>query len=795
MKERDFSLYDLKRKIRLTGGILWKSRPRGNDGQMWDLDTKTKTLSVYLCPNDSLNDVRDHLFDMVREHNFWLHLYFSLQKRVPSLLILVPASLTVFLIAFGAIFGDSAVAIAFTEGSEDTVFGISRWMLFVVAGGIATLLLYSFPAFFSGEQEGFVQYINERFSRRGLIKDRFKKVFRFLRAQNVIKKVVIWNPHFSEESADWVTKSLIPGAVESRLEVELQIKIDERNTAQNYVAQITRREPDEIIWDEQYFDEDAASVIPYDYLEGWEKRILAIYSFASTANLPPKWKAITGGLKNAVSLALVELIIEQFKERLFSESDIKELISLDTFASRCVNDFGVLEPCLRYSRQALNVWELADGIVQTELTGAQDEMRYVYSFLETNLKSLSEKIQDPVAALILCSLYTKTSIYSDKRLAAIRYFIQVMRDTEQYKLFKVYWESVVTQPDETRSMGGEGDLYRILGVQWLMDTAVLFEKAAMYHHATNALDFIERVYPYRGKVGKARVTERQGNYEGSVKALSQIKDDYQQGILVLDKASVIDLYLNIAWSVVSGRLEKYRLTGRQLLAEAQTLLYSDFDKLRISEYITRLYNITANFEEWEGNLQGALENYTKALQIPGAEQSGLSNLLVNNGIALRMVGRLHEAARYGEQGCEIKAAIGDADQLPIALHNLAQTYILLAYSMPAEGQKSYFEKALKHAQTGLDIQSQTGSVKKRGQLLSEKFIAHTEIARAEKRPLRELKPLFHDVRDWLKEEVKEGRGGTYDCKVVTQELLGILPEFANKTTKTAEEAARWEWVA
>lgn len=765
MKEPDFSLYDRQRKIRIEGGILWKMEPRSEDGQMWKLDAANKTLSLYLQPGDQLQDVKEHLFELVRHHNALLHLYFELLKRLPSLLILVPASLTVWLIAFGGVFTDSATAVTFADGDGPTIFGISRLWLFLSMGAIATILLYTFPAFFSGEQEGFIQYINNRFSQRSIVRERFRKVFNFLKSQGKIERVFIWNPALGEEKTDWVMLSLVPAAVDSSVELILEINIDERNAAQNYIARITKRQPDDIDWEESYNDTDAYKTIPYEYLQNWEKRLLAVYTFASTANLPEDWKGLEGGLQDAVSLHLVEAILDRFKQRLFAEADLQQLISLDTFTGRCVNDLGVLEPCLNYSVQTNTVWELADAVVESELSGAREEMRYVYSFLEMHIDDFVKSMPDPIIPLLINSLYIKTSIYNESRLQAVRYFIQAMRDLEQYRLFKTYWPLVArsTTPGTT-----ESDLYRVLGVSWLIDLAALFEKAALYDRAWAALDFVEKVFPYRGKVGKARVSERRGDYLGSTLAMLDVLNSFADGQIVLEKSSQIDLLLNIAWAVVSGRLEAHRSVGLQSLEQAQTLLDVDYDRTRSSEQMIRLYNITANYEEWAGNPQGSIANYDKALQIPGAEQAGLSNLLVNKGIALRQVGNLSEAAYYGEQGCEIKAAIGDMDQLPIALHNLAQTLLLLAASLPPEQRPAVYAKALQQAQHGLSIQDQTGSVKKRGQLLAERFVACSRLGQSDAQTLQQQKQA---VLDWLQAERQAGRAQSYDYRVVEQELL------------------------
>jgi hypothetical protein len=771
MQERDFSIFDAEKKIRITGGILWQMPPREGT-QMWKLDRATKTLSLYLQPNDELNEVKDGLFELIREHNWQLHLYFAVQKRVPSLLLMVPASLTIWLIAFVSLLGDAAIAVAFTEGEESTIFfGLNRFWLFLIMGGLATLMLYAFPAFFSGEQEGFVQYIYNRFSQRSIVRERFRKAFVFLRARGWVERIEIWNPYLGEDKKDWISQSLIPAILDARLGCELQLKIDERSAAQNFVAHLTRRPTDEIVWEEKYFDIEATKALPYEYLESWEKRLLAIYTFASTANLPNDWKA--QGLKNIVSLPLVAIIVAQFKERLFAEEDRKQLTSLDTFASRCVNDFGVLNLAAQFSRTGFELWEIAQTIVDTELATAKEEMRYVFQFLDNQFKNLSTQAPDIVTALLANSQYTKVSTYSPKRLDALRYFIEIINKTELYKIFSGYWP-LLSAPAPQQKNYSPTDIYRVLGVDYLIDLGLLFEKAAIYEQAQAVYDFIEEVQPYKGRMGQARISEKKGDYRGATEAMLLILEQYKENKIKLSTASLTDLNLNLSWAIVSGRLLDCQNIGLSAVETAKNLLYADFDQFRNSNQMVRLYNITANYEEWAGRPFGSIENYENALKIPGAEQWGLSNILVNKGIALRQVGRLAEGANFGEQGVDIKTAIGDADQLPIALHNLAQTYLLLAFSLPKTEQSDYFRAALGHAQTGLDIQARTGSVKKRGQLLAERYVATAALLPEDADTIAKCQA---DTQNWLDSEAAEGRQNTYDFKVVSQELMPMIAQL------------------
>lgn len=789
MKESGFSIYDKDKRVGIEGGQLWKAKATEVLDYSMEIEDNTETLSIFLDPQASANDIRDGLYEQIKAHSYWQYLYLSISKRLPSLILLIPITFTVLFIGFITIYGDLIKNWVFLLDDADTLFGITQRQSILIYSTLAILVLYFFPVFLTGEQDGFIQAINERFSNRQLVRKRFAEALKFLESKSYIKKAIVWNPNLLESNQDWVQKSLLPALLDAKIELILQIKTDERSTAEHYISKITKRES--IDWVElQAPIHTQVSPIPYDYLETWEKNILAIYTFASTANLPKEWMITGKGeaqgvLNNATSLPLVKTIIGRFGDRLFSEEDKKHLISLDSFASRSLNDFGILYERLKYTN---DVWAIDENVIEQELEDAQEEMRFVTSFLQINLGELTQELNDPVAALLLNSMHKNTSIYNAHRLDAIRFFIKVIRDSEQYKILKQYW-GLVTQNSTSENSLNE-DVYRIIGVELLDDLATLFERAAMYQEAQSALNYLEMVYPYRGKMGKARIAERQGNFAASVKAMLAIQQDWKKEEIALSNTSIVDLHLNIAWAVVSGRLKEKQQIGRTAIQTAETVLYSDFDQIRNSGQIIRLYNTLANYEEWEGNPKGSILNYNKALQIPGVEQSSLSNLLVNKGIALRQTKELKDAAVYGAQGVEIKTAIGDADQLPIALHNLAQTYLELAFSPEgATEAKTYFLQAAKHAQTGLDIQAQTGSVKKRGQLFAERFVAHYQIELLSTKKEGLSANYLKDVQNWLNEEIEAGRGDSYDCWVVVNELFVLLPDFSPKSN---EDILTWD---
>lgn len=787
MKEKDFSIRNAHLNVQIDGGRLWQAPDCKAEEPRLNLDAEKQKLSIYLYPNDPFSIVQDHLFELVREKNIFYYLVLQLKKRVPSLLLLIPIALTVVFIGFITVWGDLVINWVFLGKNDPTVFGIPMNQSAVLYALIAILVIYFFPVLFTGEQDGFIEALNERFSNREQLRKRLFALVAFLHDKGDITTVEIWNPDLSNEQYDWVAKSLLPALLEVSVEIILHVRIDERPLVENYFQQQSAKT---LIWDDQPMGaQGIGKSIAYDYLESWERRLLAVYVFASTASLPEHWRTLTGSindgvLNNVVSLRLVKVLIERFKERLFMEDDLNQLISLDLFASRCLNDYGILSPSLHYTS---DVWQIDLAVVNKERVAIEEEMKFMSSYLKTDIGELVQVLEDPIAALKLASVQENESIYNEHRLLSIRFFVQVIYSSEQYKILKQYWALVIGNTTSTEDLNE--DVYRIIGVDLLLQLATIFERAAMYQHAYAALNYIERIFPFRGIVGKARVKERQGNFEASVVDMLQILEDFQKGNIHLKDSSNIDLNLNISWAIVSGRLEKYRAIGRECIEAAEALLYNKFDTVRDNDQTIRLYNILANYEEWEGRPIGAIENYDKALQIPGVSQSGLSNLLVNKGIALRQMKRLEEGAFYGKQGVDIKVAIGDADQLPIAQHNLAQTCLELAFSTQDQTQQEHYLKEAEYqAKQGLDIQKQTGSIKKRGQLLTEYFISRFELTKMEGLPIVDCQEPLQAVQDWLKAELEAGRGQTYDCRVVVGELLGTLVEFEGNSL---QEAINW----
>ena len=790
MIEKDFLIYNKYHKVHISGGQLWRIPPYEQTGGIISFDKASKKLSIFLRPESEYEEVRDSLYKITRKLNPILYVFLFIRRKVPSLLLLIPISLTVAFFGHMTIYGDLVMNWAFLGENSMTIYGIPMYQAAIFTGLLATLFIYFFPVIFSGEQENFIKALNERFSSRNQLRKRLASTTRFLKSKNHVTSVEVWNPNLSNDEQDWVEKSLIPSLFDAGLEMHYYIRIDERHLLEDCIYEIVG---EEFTWEYQPVERNesvARSPIPYEYLANWEKSMLAVYVFSSSASLSPRWlkseeSKKEGFLNNAVSLRLAQIIFNRFKERLFSDKDLTKLISPELFASRCLNDYGILSTGLRYNN---DVWNLSEAVVQSELQKVKREMRYIVSFLQAELDDLTKLLDDPVAGLKLNGIFENHSIYNETRLAAIRFFIKIISKSEQYKVFKHYWQLIIENIIDEESSGEE--IYRIIGVEQLLELTNIFERAGMYNYSRKALDYVETVFPLKGKIGKSRVSESEGNFAESVKSMLEIRDDWKSGKIELGIESSVDLDLDIAWTIVSGRLEEYRSVGRKACEDASKALHAKFDSLRDSNRIFDLFNVLANYEEWEGSPEGALDNYKKALEIPGVNQAKLSSLFVNMGIAFRQVKRPEESVRYVEKGVEMKSAIGDADQLPVALHNLAQSCIEQAHTVSEKiPQVELFSKAHRSVEKGLEIQMRTGSTKKKGQLLAEKFVSEFELAKLGEKidatPASSLKA----VQDWLCAEKEAGREKSYDSKVVISELLGSLDEFQGKTF---EEAIAWQ---
>ncbi len=238
MREKDFLIYNKDHQVRIRGGQLWRIPSYEQSGGIIHFDKAAQKLSILLRPDSEYEEVQDSLYKITRSLNPILYFFLWVRQRVPSLLLLIPISLTVAFIGFITVYGDLVINWAFLGENSMTVLGLPMNQAAIITGIIATLFIYFFPVIFSGEQEGFVKALNERFSNRDQLRKRLSATTRFLKAQERVTSVEIWNPVLANEELDWVERSLIPALFDAELSMLYHIRIDERRILENYIDEI-----------------------------------------------------------------------------------------------------------------------------------------------------------------------------------------------------------------------------------------------------------------------------------------------------------------------------------------------------------------------------------------------------------------------------------------------------------------------------------------------------------------------------------------------------------------------------
>ena len=191
MKEKDFSAYNSDLNVRIDGGRLWQAPVHKEDMPGVELDEGSKKISIYLYPEDKFSDIQDALFELIRQRDWMYYFVLQLKQRIPSLLLLVPIALTLVFLGLITVWGDLVINWVFLGENSPTVFGIPMNESAILYAVVAMFIIYFFPVLFTGEQEGFVQALNERFSNREELRKRLVLLLSFLKDKKYISSVEI----------------------------------------------------------------------------------------------------------------------------------------------------------------------------------------------------------------------------------------------------------------------------------------------------------------------------------------------------------------------------------------------------------------------------------------------------------------------------------------------------------------------------------------------------------------------------------------------------------------------------
>jgi len=798
MQEKPFYSKAQEKDIRIIGGMLWKTPLRTQSSK--PLFVRDNVLTITLSSQDSVENVENALQNERKNRG-------GISKYVRPLISFILTLVMLAIIGLIAIYGNTLYS--FIMGTHgETIIGISQSKLLLAVFVILVGILYWLPSLFQGESKKISDWIFHLLEREERTTRRLYKAIHFLtssgfpwRKQHHISEIVIWNPNFFGTKS-WVWSCLIPAILRTKVKLTLYVKIDEQQLIENTLLSLSGTT---LNWVEEELaeQEENERTIDLKYLSIFEQQLLSIFVFASTANLPDRWKNFSceiADIKHAVSLPLARIIVERFGNRLFSniEEESRNEINVATFARRCINDYRILKSCIHHWQ---DIWCINDDEVIQNTLPKMINMGYIVDYLLTSTEQVIADIEDPAAALVLLGIHSKLSLYNKEKIAAIENFVISVDQSEQYHLLRSYW-NVIQNPLST---GNEekiytDNIYILLDIVVLQKLVILFERAGMYSEANQVYEHISMLYPIKAALGKARLLERQGKYDEAVYQLEQTENKWFKDAVKIEDEVKLIFFLILSWVIVSGRLEDKKQVGIEAIESAKSVLEKMGDTKRDAELLWHYYNNQAQYAEWEGNLPSGVENHAMCIKIPGVKQKWISGSMVNLGLNYRSIAKeiaanspdtreqqaaYRKAIEYGERGILMKEEIGDEDELPIALHNAAHSYIEMAsYVVVDKAEKNtYFQKALQYSQKGLDILERTSSSKKKGQLLTERFVSLFVPALEENLDNMPIEAI-NDLEKWLYEHVQEQ---SFDTNVVLEILL--IPGIFNGNSLTG--AIEW----
>ncbi len=812
MKESNFSIASKTPDITILGGIIWKAPKVGKDDE-GAVKINGRTLCISIRPKDTISTIIKQLRNQTRKTSLSLYLKLIVTYFLEPFLLVLPAVFMVLLIGLLGAYGN-LINELLSLGNDTTKVRLDKYQMFFLYTSFFILIAYLFPFIFQGD---FVKtfsdakkYLdtNERHQNQTL-----KALQLLSHKSKYVDKVELWNPGLLKEGQDWVGKTIIPGIVAANLPTSIYIHIGEKFATRKLIEGLFDRE---LKWEESVLEEDdEVKPISAEYLQNWEKELLPVMVCASTANVSDHWyvdaseeeETADTALINVLSLPLMELLVKQFGPRFFSKAISRDKISVEVFINRCLNDYGLLLPLNELSG---DMYVIDPSVVEQRRNDMRAEMVYVRTWLKVSVGAVLKSARDPAAAVILASTHASTSVYSSRKLLSIEGFIAAIIRTEQYRLLRKYWRliSVVFTKDREDSL--EAKLFRLIHTESLRDLVQAFQRAGMYERTHICYDYLRAIYPVDAGIGEGNVLSQQGKYTEAVEKFIEMDRNWLGGKLFpnaekemfngpsVDKLTQLNLYISMTVVIVMNRVSRYKDVAKSSFSIMEQILASMRDGERSSYQMARYYNVLASYYEWEGDFEKALDTYHVGLKIPEVEQSLVSSLLVNMGIIYRMIGKLktesetacyflREGIRYNGEGVDAKQIIGNEDQLPVALHNLAETCIELAYRLEHKSKKiDILRQTYQHSQLGLEINQRIHSTKKQGQLLCERFLAIYWLGKLnEPSPGNSLES-EKSLLDWVGSKIDEE---DYDTEVVL-DLMLRTDDFVGSSLKMLKKWLR-----
>ncbi len=716
----------------------------------------------------SLEDFEVKIADYIKQKSKFSYLILQLKNRIGSLFTVVISLMVIVFLTLLAIH-ESLSYDLFSGSNGSNIFKFNTIYFYFLLSFAIILFLVISPKIILGEYDNMFEWANSRFSSHSRIIRRLERglqlVHELSKENNVIN---VWNP-LVEGRDSWFCLQLVPALIRLRLPLCILIRIDERDTFLELMK--ANDLADYQIVQPLGHAEEIQKIFPFSLLSNWEKECMHCLIFSSTKQLPESWKKENSQEDIVVSKDLGERAYHFFRRDYLSDSENN---TFEKFLNRCVDDYGYLKPTpdKRTENFILLEKSLADELDAVLLEKVKD-------IVVNNLGSISAENNDPLAFVILIGLIGADNTLNSRKINLLSGFIKNVDRVENYQLMSSYWKFISSNETEVTD-NFTLEPVQFMDVQTLTDLSVCFVNSGMYENAFEVYNILENIYPAKIAIEIADLKDSLGEYKEALRILLETDKKWFQSGIVQDVGLILKLYINISWVIVSGRFEDRRKEGYQYLEKTENILRKLPDAENYLLFLTQFYNTTANYHEWEENYTLAIENYEKALKLPGTILRK-SSLLSNRGISERLIAKKHTDITFKKkhllascsnlrQAVSMKKSIGEKNQIPGTSHNLSETLIELALITEDKTERvEVLREADMIASQAMEILDELNSQKRRGRLLTEKYIAHFMLS--ELGEVSDEKRIKETLDIWLQKEDKD----SYDFREITR----LLDQFGS----------------
>ena len=659
---------------------------------------KNNELFITYCENDTIDKMESDINSLVGSSAF----YFLKKKLFSSLISFI--SILVILLAFlsVSIYEDFLKKIVFEAGFTWALNDYISFA-FVVVFFLGLLVM---PSLINGEKNEFRNILSSWFNKD--IK-RLKKLSLLL--SNFDKKTTIHLYNFDlEDSNHWLWEILVNRILDRFYDVNFYIRNDKVQNITNRLNEFQVMNI-EVIKAEISSKKCDVEIL----LSQKEQKLYSLMQLCSTVIIKNRDK------KSLISLELFEYCGKNFiKEEVDAKNQL--IFGFQNFINRGFDDFRLIA-----QEKSMQVF-FTSNVTFKDL---EDEEKRLAYYLRNHIEEFISYFENPISLLIL--YYYVKDIVLDKRrnIKILEKFISSIEQKQQYELIELYWFDIAGLMFDSKDLNtfesSSNSYYRKLSIESLNKLVFLFERNGYFEQAILLTQYLYEINPTKYAVNICSLYERMGQFEKAYESLPKTLN-----MSVKSEPNEIEVRYyqrKSAWIIISQRNEELKQEGIEALKQLGNILFShNYDNTPL--WLWHYYNIKANLEEWNENLDEAIKNYKKCLSIPTLGAFEYGGTFVNMAITYRCkyieekikkVETINKSIRLGRLGLVLKQSVGDRDEMPIVLHNLVLNILYKISNTTVETKLC--NEVLELSQEALLILDKTNSIKRLGMVLIENYIA------------------------------------------------------------------------